>query len=112
MATDGQGSDIVDSEREENTECHPLFCGKRIPLQQQTRECEARWAQDICDAAAKSKHPIELLLAGDICAQGYGRPKDITAAVEWWKQAQAGTVDDPAHKWALAAAAKRLSEHG
>jgi hypothetical protein len=46
-------------------------------------------------------------------AQGYGRPKDPSAAVKWWTQASAGTVEDPAmHGWALKAAAQRLKDAG
>eukprot|EP00038_Savillea_parva_P019883 m.236354 g.236354 ORF g.236354 m.236354 type:complete len:163 (+) comp45997_c0_seq1:149-637(+) len=83
---------------------------RRIPLEQQVRECETRWSEEICTAAARSNHPIELLLAGDICAQGYGRPPDATAAQRWWKRAQMAKVDDPAHEWAVTAATQRLQQ--
>jgi hypothetical protein len=55
-------------------ETNPHFSGKRIPLQQQVRLCEVKWAEEICDNALMTKHPIELLLAGDICGELFCLP--------------------------------------
>jgi hypothetical protein len=109
---DSHGSSVVAGSEAVHSALHidPNFAGRRITLQEQVRECEARWAAELCAAANESQHPVELLLAGDIAAQGYGRPVDLAEAEKWWCLARDAKLEDSAHGWAPSTARKRLAD--